>query len=207
MYEYADKVLKDINRRNLHAFDRIKIYDQMKFDELNILKRVTEVFEESIRLCRKKYRMIADDAFIEALILLGYLRDEAEELAEKKITDKWVSEILEAYDPVALYKFTTEAERKKQKLIEALIASHNKGEEVDKALKAWTIQIGHFADVCVDEATVDAFIEAGVEYVRWVAVDDNRTCRECEERDGEIYPIEEIPPKPHIRCRCEITPA
>lgn len=44
----------------------------------------------------------------------------------------------------------------------------------------------------------------GKEYVRWVTEHDDRVCGDCEERDGKIYPIDAVPPRPHHGCRCEL---
>jgi SPP1 gp7 family putative phage head morphogenesis protein len=45
---------------------------------------------------------------------------------------------------------------------------------------------------------------AGIEEVEWVAEDDSRTCKICRERNGKVYKIDEIPPKPHYNCRCTL---
>jgi len=188
-----------MNKRNLRAFDRLKT---LKFDELNILQSVTKVYDDSTNLAKLRYLQIATDAYIEALILAGIDRKKAEEMAEDSITEDWVLDMLEEYDPVTLYQFLPEAERKKQRLVEALIASHNKNEEVDKALRYWTLQVAQYAINSVDEATIEGFKEAGVKKVRWIAQDDKKTCRICEERDGKIYRIDKVPSKPHFNCRC-----
>ena len=243
MYEVADRAIKDMNRRNLRAFDHLK---QLKFDSLNVLGEVTKVYDNAVKLARVKYLQVAIEAFITAVLLAlagikkdsvpydddimedwvldmledytllseAKMRERIRKQAEKIITDKWVTKMLKKNDPVVLYQFLSEAERKKHRLIEALSAvkdnrgiAANKSEEIDKALKLWTIQTAHFADKSVDEATAEGFMAAGIEEVKWIAVDDNRTCSTCYERDGEIYPLDEVPPKPHLRCRCEIVPA
>lgn len=202
-FEYADKAIKDMNRRNLRSFGKMK---QLKFDELNILKAVNATYEQSVNLAKTRYKQIAIDAFVSALMSLGYLLKDAESTAEETITDDWVLDMLEDYDPVTLYQFLSEAERKKQRLIEAMIAAHNKGQEVDKALRLWTLQIAHYADRSVIDGTVDGYKEAGVKRVRWIAVDDEKTCPVCQTLDGEIFDIDKIPDRPHYRCRCRLDP-
>ena len=44
--------------------------------------------------------------------------------------------------------------------------------------------------------------QIGVKRVVWVAAGDERTCPECGPLDGREFPIDEIPPFPHPRCRC-----
>lgn len=198
-FEYADKSIKYMNRVNLRSFGKLK---QLKFDELNVVGAVDKTYDESIRLVKKRYREIAIRAFIEALILRGYDRKRAEKEAEDSITEDWLLDMMEEYDPVTLYQFLPEAERKKQRLVEALIAAHKKGQEVDKALRLWTLQIAHYADKSVVDGTIDGFKEAGVKKVRWIAVDDERTCPDCRKLDGKIFDIDKVPDRPHYRCRC-----
>lgn len=199
-YLYADRAIKDMNRRNLRAFDKLKTI--LKFDELNVFQSVSGVYENSIALCEKRYRQIALDAYEAALILAGIEAEEAERMAEDSITEDWILDMLEDYDAVALYQFLPEAERKKERLVEALIASHNKGEEVNKALRLWTLQVARYADKSVEDATIDAYKKAGVKKVRWLALEDAKTCKVCAKRDGKVYSINKVPPRPHYHCRC-----
>lgn len=204
IYSYADKAIKDMNRRNLRAFSKLK---QLKFDELNIMQTVTETYDASARLAKKRYFQIAYEAYIAALVLAAVEKAKAEDMAEESITEDWVLDMLEEYDPVTLYQFLPEAERKKQRTVEALIASHDKGESVDKALKLWTLQVDHYADKSVDEATLGGYKAAGVDKVKWVTAKDDRVCKICRERNGKVYPIDKVPDKPHYRCRCYLIPA
>ena len=198
-YDTADKAIRDMNRRNLRAFDRLKT---LQFDQLNILRSVRKVYSDSVKLAKLWFLRIATDAYIEALVLAGIDRKEAEEKAEDDITEDWILDMFEEYDPVTLYQFLPEAERKKDRLVEALIASHNNNVEVDKALRLWTLQVTQYAEKSVDEATVDGYEDAGVKKVKWITERDEKVCSVCRERDGKIYPIDKIPPKPHYRCRC-----
>lgn len=202
-YDAADRAIKDMNRRNLRAFDRLKT---IKFDELNIIQTVTKIYDDSIRMARLRYLQIATEAYIEALMLAGIARKKAEEMAEESITEDWILDMLEEYDPVTLYQFLPEAERKKQRAIEAIISAHNKSEEIDKALRYWTLQVAQYADKSVDEATLDGYQAAGVKKVRWVTERDNKVCTTCEDLDDRIFAINKVPDKPHYRCRCILLP-
>lgn len=202
-FEYADKAIKQMNRVNLRSFGKLK---QLKFDELNVVGAVDDTYDASIRIAKKRYKEIAIRAFIEAMILCGYDRKRAEREAEDSITEDWLLDMMEEYDPVTLYQFLPEAERKKQRLVEALMAAKNKGKEIDKALRLWTLQIAHYADKSVVSGTVDGYKEAGVEKVKWIAVDDEKTCPECRKLDGKIFPIDKVPDRPHYHCRCELQP-
>lgn len=202
-YEYADMVIRDMNKRNLRAFDKLKT---LKFDELNVFRMVSAVYERSIELAKKRYLAIMRDAYIAALIEAGMAKRKAEDMADDSIMEDWVLDMLEDYDEVTLYRFLPEADRKRDRLVEALIAAHNKSEEVDKALRLWVQQVAQYADNAVVLATIQGFADAGIKRVRWVSEQDERVCKVCDERDGRLYAIDDIPPPPHWRCRCILVP-
>lgn len=194
-YDVADRAIKDMNRRNMRAFDKLK---QLKFDELNVFAKVSETYDESVELAKKRYKQIGYSAFLAAFPK----KKRAKELAEDTITEDWVLDMLEEYDPVTLYQFLPEAERKKQRTVEAIIAATDKSEAIDRALRLWVLQTTHYADKSVDEATIDAYKAAGVKKVKWITAEDEKVCKVCRGRDGKIYPIGKVPPKPHYHCRC-----
>lgn len=202
-FSVADRAMSYMNRRNLREFGKLK---QLKFDNLNVLGAVNSTYDESVIVAIKRYKEIAILAFIEAMVILGYDREKAKEDAEDSITEDWILDMLEEYDPVTLYQFFPEAERKKQRLVEALIAAHNKGQEIDKALRLWTLQLAHYADQSVVNGTIDGYKSAGVEKVKWIAVDDEKTCTECRKLDGKVFDIDKVPDRPHYRCRCVLEP-
>lgn len=202
IYSYADKAIKDMNRRNMRAFDGLK---HLKFDDVNVFKSVTKVYDDSVRLAKKRYQQIGYYAFIAAMLRAKVNMEVAEDKADD-INEDWVLDMLEEYDPVTLYQFLPEVERKKQRTVEAIIAAQDKSEAIDRALRLWSLQTTQYAEKSVDEAVVDGYSEAGVKKVRWVTAEDDKVCDVCRERDGKIYPIDKIPPKPHYRCRCEFEP-
>lgn len=204
-YDLADRAIRDMNKRNLRAFDKLKT---LKFDELNVMRTVSKVYDDSVRLAKKRYQEIALDAFIEALILAGIARAKAEEEAEDFITEDWVLDMLEDYNELTLYRFDNEVERKKQRTAEAILASLDKSAEVDKSLRLWTRQVAQYADNTVVYATIDGYKEAGVKKVKWISERDAKVCNTCHERDGKIYQIDKLPLYPaHHFCRCIIVPA
>lgn len=203
MFQYADAAIRDMNRRNLKSFARLK---QLKFDELNILNAVESVYDKAVRVAKKKYLLIARMAFIDAMIAAGKSEKEAEKAADESITEDYIIEMLDEYDPVTLYQFEPEIERKKQRLAEALIASHKKTEEISKALRYLTLQLSQYADKAELEAALDGYREAGVKRVRWITQEDEKVCKTCFPRDGKVYDIDKVPPRPHYRCRCELLP-
>lgn len=204
LYAMADRAIKAMNRENLKAFGRLKL---AKWDEINIVRMVGAVYDESARLAQKRYLEVAKDAYIRAMLEADMSRKEAERAAFEDITMLWLLGMLEGVDPVMMYSFAAETERKKQRLIEALSVAENKNQEIDRALRAWTVQVAQFADNAVYRARMDAFRAAGIENVMWVTQRDNRVCRECDDLNGEIFPIDAVPPPQHPHCRCYIVQA
>ena len=199
IYDYCDNVLKDMNRRNLRAFDKLKV---LKFDELNILRTVTKTYDDSVEMAKKRYQMIYIDAFQAA----------AEELESKKkspdddILNDWLLDMLEDYDALTHYRFNEETERKKARTAEALIATKVDSREVERALRLWTLQTVAYADRSVLDGRIQAFKEAGIQKVKWVTYGDDRVCHYCHELNGQVFNIDYAPPRLHYRCRCYLIP-
>lgn len=199
IYDSADKAIREMNRRNLKAFNRLKL---AKWDELSIIKEVGKTYDDSVKFAKTKYKEIAVEAYTVSLYKMKWEPKKATKQADEDITNDWVLDMLEESDPVTLYAFLPEAERKKQRLIEALAATESKNAEIDRALRYWTQQVGQYALNTVFRARLDAFRVAGVKRVRWMTADDERVCEECGPRHGQIFDIDSVPPPPHRNCRC-----
>lgn len=202
-YDYADIVIRDMNKRNLRAFDKLKT---LKFDELNVFRTVSVVYERSVELAKKRYLAVFRDAYIAALVEAGIARKKAEDMADDDIMEDWVLDMMEDYDEVTLYRFLPEADRKRDRLVEALIAAHNKNEEIDKGLRLWVRQVAEYADRAVVLAALQGYADAGVKRVRWISERDDRVCKACDDLDGRIFAIDAVPPSPHWGCRCVLEP-
>lgn len=203
VYGGADDAIRAMNRRNLKAFDRLRL---MKKDELNIIRMVSEVYDRSAKEARTRYYEIAVEAYIVALVQAHITNAEATKRADRDIDLDWVDEMLEETDFVTLYRFDTETERKKQRLIEALAATDHWNDEIDKALRYWSRQVGQYAINTVDRARLEAFKKAGVKKVRWNTEKDERVCKTCHALDGKVFEIDKAPHKQHINCRCWYSP-
>lgn len=202
-YDLADKAIRDMNKRNLRAFDQLK---QLKFGSVDIFQAVSRVYETSSRIAKKRYIYLAYEAYIYAMIEAGIKEREAKKIADESIVEDWIIEMMDEENETTLYKFETEKERKASRLVEALAVAHDKIAEIEKALRYWTLQVAQYADESVFIGTVHGFKDAGVKEVRWVAVDDRGVCKECWDRNGRIYPIDDVPGPAHFRCRCRIEP-
>lgn len=194
MYEYADTVISYLNGRFIEMFGKLKSLSS--FDELNILQSVKELYREADALTREMLYRIA---------IVAYENAGGEDISV--ITEQWLLEVvLEAYDPTTKYSYITEVERKCSRLFESMVASDNKAAEVDTALRYWSAMVTQYAITTTDAATKRAYEDSGVINVMWVSVKDNERCKVCKSRDGMVYHIEDVPPKPHIGCRCYLIP-
>lgn len=260
-YDYADELVAQLNLQYTRLFDTLKLSN---FDELNVVSKVTEVYDQASKLAKKAYQDIAFyifllarkyayrvvtgsgdsagiptasssespslsekstspilDQFINKAGKLSVTKQERTRAAEV-ITSAWVSAFLEKSNPVTGFIFDNEVERKKQRLIEALASSPNPIREIDNAKRYWTAQSTQYADDITDAAMLEGYKDvpllpeasedsssgrpAGIKYVRWVTEEDGKVCPVCAARHGRIYPIDEVPPKPHYHCRCWVEP-
>ena len=203
IYDAADKAICAMNRQNLKDFGKLKL---AKWDEINVIRTVGKTYDDSVRMAQQRYYEIAFESFIVALPEARIPNVDATRMAEETITADWILDMLEEVDPVTLYAFLPEAERKKQRLIEALAVAQNRNAEIDKALRYWTQQVSQYADNSVFRARLEAFRAAGVKKVMWVIQDDDRVCEECEALNGQIFDIDNVPDPVHYGCRCYLFP-
>lgn len=192
MYEYTDKVIAKLDRVIAREFSNAK-RTVLAFDEVNVIRKaVNECYGTILTATKKAYRDIARHAYKAAggdtvdVILL-------------------VDLVLKEYDPVTRYMFNTEYDRKRARAFENAVATRSPA-DMNTAARLLANQIHQYADEVTDAATVRAYKDTGVDLVQWVAEHDDRTCTECDDRDGTVYPIDKVPDKPHIRCRCQLRP-
>jgi SPP1 gp7 family putative phage head morphogenesis protein len=173
-----------------------KLFKQVtSFDELNVIDISHKIFDEAVVLTERE---------VARLVKLVY--DSKREGGEISSEDalSLVFTLMLAYNPVTKYVYRNEMERKRSRFAEGVIASDNPNEEVALAQRLMIATNKQFAEDATFEAAVLAYKDDGVEKVRWVTAVDDRRCKECKSRHGKIYPIDNIPPKPHRYCRCYI---
>jgi SPP1 gp7 family putative phage head morphogenesis protein len=192
-YEFADKAVAELNKEFIRQFEPMR--SVLKIDELNIMNSAKLLYEKLLKIVIEVYLEIA---------LRAYNREA--EVKKTSIDEDWLFELLFEYDPITRYMFMSEVERKRQRFAESLIASTNKSEAVDTALCLWSKMIAQYAIEVTDKAVEQAFIDNDVQRVRWITEEDNRVCSICAGREGKIYNLKDLPPKPHIGSRCTTTP-
>lgn len=195
VYEYADRIVGTLNRRFIPKFNKLKHLT----DDEDIIEEVSEVYEEMLELVKEYYLLLAKRVYRRVATLL-------EEDIYDDIEALFILKILEDYDPVTKYVFTHEVDRKRARLIEALIASDDKPKEVENAKKLWARQIKQYADKVTDMAMDKVYIDNEIDEVIWETERDSRVCAICRDRQGKRYFRDEVPPKPHYGCRCFVRP-
>ena len=190
MYQKTDQVIAYLAKQYAKLFRRLT-----SFDELNVINVSHEIFDEAVILTEQE---------VTRLVKMVY--DSNREGGEISSADalSLVLTLMLAYNPVTKYIYRNEMDRKRSRFAEGVIASDRPNEEVALAKRLMIATNKQFAEDATFEAVVQAYRDDGVEKVRWITSEDDRRCKECKSRHGKVYPINNIPPKPHRYCRCYI---
>lgn len=192
-YKYLDKVLTATVKRIYKIFED---YRSVPIDELNVTSHVRRLYEELDAISREAYRDIAKHYY------------ESEPHGDDTFMYLWLEGILFAPSKLTKYTYDNEVYRKRDRLIEALIAAEDskrdKSEEYTKAMRSWTQMVGWYGIEVADEGVRQARLDDGVKRVMWVSEHDNRVCGDCHQLDGRIFPMDAVPVKPHPGCRCHL---
>lgn len=189
MYELTDIVIENIRKELIRDFSKLK--SLLSYDELNAMSATKAVYSKIDLYVRQMFLQLMQAVY-------------------KKVTKRtcpynyaWLESFLLEYDEVSKYVYANEFWRKRDRLAEALIASPKKNEEIDAALRYLSFMLTAYAVRVTDQVVLTAYRDMGIDAVRWKAEKDNKTCTICKHRNGHIYDIEQVPPKPHLNCRCE----
>lgn len=208
-YELTDIIIALLLNELRREINRL---DVMGFDMLNapnITKYTKELVSRLLKSNKREYLKIAKEATDEAKEDIEALGVSATPLV---IDGKYVDDVLGEYNPVTNYLYYPEAERKRSRLAEALITAVvvNSRADYHKQLRKfadlWHTQTKQYGEKMVDKTRIETFKKNGIKRVKWETKEDEKVCKECNERDGKIYPIDKIPDKPHYNCRCWVVP-
>lgn len=187
MYEYADRIIKYLKREIYRKFSNTK--SVLRFDELNVITKYGELYDELLKLCIQMYLKAANNEY-------------KKHNSEKVLPKSFITSLLNEYDPTTLYVFTHEVTRKKARSIESFVASEGDKKQVDASFKYFAAMAAWYVITVTDAARIQGFKDIGVKEVVWRAEKDGKECKICRERDGKVYKIDKVPPKPHHNCRC-----
>lgn len=189
-YDYTDRVIGCLDKRLIEKFSRLKSI--LPIDEVNVIREVNTLYADIFTLIKSMYLKLANKVY----------RDNHRKHISGNLDEEWLDIIMDGYDPVSKYVFSAEIDRKCARLIEAIMASSTKQQEVDAALRSISLMQRVYAVRVTDEAALKALRDDEEDLVRWIAEKDEKVCKVCRRRDGTVYDIELLPPKPHINCRC-----
>lgn len=193
MYEYTDKVIKRLNLKFIRLFGRYKA--QLHIDEINVLLSAKRLYDELEKETEKAFLQIARHTY-------GTYADSK----FNRLDRDWILDYLEEYDPVTKYVYLHEVERKQARFAESIIASREPNKEIEAGLRYWSNMVRQYALSVTDASALQAYRDSCVRYVKWITAVDGKECKICRDRNGKVYEIDKIPPKPHIGCRCMLTP-
>lgn len=195
-YNLADRAANLLRKRAVKRFEDAKDEAGISgFDELTVLAVTKTLYDRLERDNEEVFLDLAQERY-----------EEVEPHGEEKPSLAWLLALLDGYNAITKYQYSMEWERKRDRTAEAINASTAKATEFRRGLSYWNQMTVQYADIVTDEATLKAYVDSGVRRVRWITAGDDRVCKTCRERNGKVYQIDKIPPKPHWGCRCTFEP-
>lgn len=195
-YALTDKAIELLNKKATKRFEDAKDEAaQTGFDELNVLEVTRTLYQDLARDNQQVFLELAQERY-----------QETEPHGEEPPDLAWLLALLAAYNAVTKVIYDNDVDRKRQYTAEGINSSTAKVTEFRRGLHYWADLTSTYADIVTDESTLKAYRDAGVRRVRWVTAGDEKVCETCRERNGKVYSINSIPPKPHRRCRCVYEP-
>ena len=203
-YQKADAAAEKIIRKISQEFRHNRL---AHFDEMSVIqtrKHIKKLFGDVEKIIKKellKLLLPLEDDYYDIALDMGFDGD-IEDLDES-----FVEEFFEEYNPVTKYVFKNELGRKESRLFEALVAVPlDKVHIYAAAEKLLKRQVQQAVIDLEDEVAKTVYKALGVKEVLWISEQDDRTCGVCQEMDGTVYELDDVPPKPHYHCRCYLIP-
>lgn len=190
-YSKTDKTITYLNRQYGRMFRRMTA-----FDELNVIDISHEIYDEAYQLAEREAIRLVESVYG------SYHRGEEAETAFDPVA--FVLALVLAYNPVTKYVFKNEIERKRSRFAESVIAGDIPAEEIARAKRLLAATNAQFMEDVTFDALIQALRDNGTKMVRWVTAVDDRRCRQCAALHGKRFPIDKVPAKPHIHCRCYV---
>lgn len=203
-YRLADEAAAKITRKIHREFQHNRL---ALFDDVNVIgvkKHVAKLYKATFQIIKNEFLAVLNPLYTEIYdeaLALGFDGD------PRDLDKAWIEEFFDEYNLVTKYVFSSEMDRKQSRLFESLVASTaERMQSYKTAENLLKRQIQQYAIELDDAVTKAAFKDAGVKKVMWVAEDDHKTCGVCNDLDGEVFALEDAPPKQHYHCRCFLIP-
>lgn len=210
-YQLADRAIAQLNKAALRKADKTKQHlIRFGFDELNVMQSIDDLYADLYKTTRKKYKELFIARFHEVLISVVKEKTEEQEDSVDEMAELFITKLLDEPNDATHYVFSAETTRKRDRAKEAVLSVPTRAQkqlEIEKHLRYFLQMAAWYADFTSQGAEIAAYEEADVKKVQRHEMNDARTCSICRKADGEIYPINKIPPIPHLRCRRWFTPA
>lgn len=194
MYEYIDENVERLKKQTQTAFNNFRL-SLLKFDELNVMQVKTKTESLFTKLKRQSNRFYT-----------GLLNHLAESMGFEE--DKYdLDELLETYSGTLLYSFSTEMERKRERLFETMVAIDDMSDpeilsQQKKNIRNWNTQVEEFGVDIERNIFLSELRDSGIRKVQWMTAEDERVCTDCSDLNGIVFDIDNVPRRPHIGCRC-----
>ena len=177
------------------------------FDEMNLpqtRKHIKKLYDKVEKIVFQEFTEILpilEDEYYDIALNMGYDGD------FEDLDESFIEEFFEEYNPVTKYVFKNELGRKESRLFESLIAdAKDKIHSYKTAEFLLKRQVRQYAVDLEDEVAKTVYKALGVQKVQWISEHDEKTCDVCQEMDGEVYDLSDVPPKQHYNCRCYLIP-
>lgn len=187
-YSKTDKTIAYLNKQYARLFRRV-----LPTDELNVIEVSHEIYDSAYTLAEQEATRLAKSVYG------SYSREKSEDSFD---AESFVLALILAYNPVTKYMFKNELDRKRARFAEGVLSSKAPAEEIALAKRLLAALNAQFMDDVTFDTVIQAYMDNGTKKVRWVTAVDDRRCKRCASMHGRIYPIDKIPDKPHIHCRC-----
>lgn len=206
MYEYIDKNLEKYRKQIQRLFNNSRLRISARYSPETLEK----VSTAEIKKLLKKLKQKDHDFFWLMLFYILALPEDADLEYELRELDFDFSAFLASYNATTRYVYKNEIQRKSARYNEGIIALDNpSGDETYQLMKDniryWVKQCEEISVDMEREVVIKQAEKAGYKKMRWDAVGDEKTCKECRKLNGQIFDIADIPPRPHYGCRCILT--
>lgn len=207
MYEYIDKNIEKYRKEVRRLFNNSRLRISARFTP----ETLESLTAKEIKSLLKKLKKKDHDFFWLLLYYVLNVSKETDIERELRELDFDFAAFLASYNATTRYVYKNEIERKMARYSEGIIALDNPaGSETYRLMqdnvRYWTKQGEEMSVDLEREVTVKRAQKKGYKKMRWDAVGDEKTCKECRKLNGQIFSIDEIPPRPHYGCRCILTP-